>query len=222
MNTIKLLAVAAIALIGCGDNQKIPDAAIQPDATPAAPTLGAQIDRIGRGAVNTALNNVFNPDPANYGPLKDAYNQAPPAQWAQFVPEFMKNLAFIDVLDQSAAAGTGCGNQPMYTPALPGPAAYFPLSALLANDQLWVNTNRPVCTNYLAVEFALVMMNPSSTTCGGRKPDYDVIDFSLSMLAAGTAGFDISATGVFTGKIKDGVDAHTDLLTDFPYLGPPH
>jgi hypothetical protein len=221
MNTIKLLAVAAIALIGCGDNQKIPDAAILPDATPAAPTLGAQIDRMGRGAVNTALNNVFNPDSATAGPKKDAYNQAAPAAWVMNVPEFMKNLAFIDVLDQSATAGSGCGNQPMFTAAL-GPQAYFPLAALLANDQLWVNTNRPVCTNYLAVEFALVMMNPSSSTCGGRKPDYDVIDFSLSMLAAGTAGFDVSGTGIFTGKIKDGVDAHTDLLTDFPYLGPPH
>lgn len=218
MKTIKLLAVAAIALIGCGDNQKIPDAAILPDATPAAPTLGAQIDRVGRAAVNTVLNNGFNPT-ASAGLAKDMYNQAPIPTWQGFVPEFAANLGLIDVLDVGTGLpGASCGNQPLYMAA----TGYGPLGLLLSNDQLWVNTTRPICTNYLAVEFALVMMSPASSTCGGRKPDYDAIDFSLSMLAAGVAGFMVNPDGTFVGQIKDGVDAHTDLLTDFPYLGPPH
>src|SRR5262245_14446261 len=141
MKTIKILAVAAVALTGCGDNTKLPDA--KPDATPSAPTLGAQIDRMGRPVVNTGLNHGFDPTAAGAA-AKDTYNQDSNKQtWLANVPEFAKNLALIDLLDtgvcgngiceagettgaggncmadcptvDGAAGVNGCGNQAAYT-----------------------------------------------------------------------------------------------------------
>jgi hypothetical protein len=51
------------------------------------------------------------------------------------------------------------------------------------------------------------------------------MDVSLSALAGGIAAFDIGlsgGTGLKEAAIKDGVGPHTDLLDDFPFLGPPH
>ena len=114
MNTIKLLAVAAIAMIGCGDNKTRPDARTRMDSLPAdaqcsncpaAPAVGAQIDRMARPAVNTALNHGFDATAAAQ-PAKDTYNQdASKANWATNVGEFMINLAMIDALDSGV-----CGN----------------------------------------------------------------------------------------------------------------
>ena len=231
MKTIKLLAVAAIALISCGDNKSVPDARVidapPPDAycsdCPAAPTIGAQIDRMGRAAVNTALNHGFDPTAAAQTAKLDYNENGNLATWFDdaIIAEFAKNLAIIDVLDTTATE-TGCGNQALYNGGAAGPAnamSYFTLAAVLANDQLFLDTAKPTCGIYLAVEAGLILGNYS--TCGGRSPEYDVIDFSYSMLAAGLDGFDTSG-GTFTPKIGDGVDVHDDLLTEFPYLGAPN
>src|SRR5438045_6193332 len=53
-----------------------PDGATDGGGPPAPPALGAQIDRMGRPAINTALNNTFNADAASKGKAKDAYNAA--------------------------------------------------------------------------------------------------------------------------------------------------
>ena len=69
-NMTKILSVSLLVLsASCGDDgaAKTPDAAKQIDAPkqidatppPAAPTLGTQIDRLGRPAINTALNHAF-------------------------------------------------------------------------------------------------------------------------------------------------------------------
>jgi hypothetical protein len=289
MKTIKLLALAAVVLIGCGDNKSMPDARMKDSSTadaycsncPAAPMLGAQIDRMGRPAVNTVLTRGFDA-PALAAAAKQAYNEdSSLANWATNVPEFMTNLAMIDLLDsgicnnglcelgEGNVAGTGvvacpadcptvgqvgstcpngvceigetnttcaadcptagqtgnvpangCGNQALYQPAAsggPGPASYGGLATLLSNDQFFLDTSKSMCLFYLAVEFGVVTGGTNST-CGGRAPQYDVIDYSFSMLAMGLKGFDTSLQPLF----KDNAPVHTDYLTDFPYLGPPH
>jgi hypothetical protein len=258
MKTIKLLAIATIAVIGCGDNKSVPDAkmkdASNPDAEvfPAAPALGMQIDRMGRAAVNTALNHGFDPSAAGQT-AKVAYNEMPTfVEWlaAANIGEFMKNLAFIDVLDTgvcgngicetgetgtaagncetdcgntATGTGNGCGNQVYYNNQATGggtpmATSYQALATLLAEDELYLNTANATCTFYLGVEFSVVT-GGANTTCGGRAPQYDVIDFSFSMLAMGLKGFTTS----FMPLVSDGVAAHADVSpTDFPFLGAPH
>jgi len=259
-STMKILAVAALALIACGDNKTKPDAGGPKDSPPgdaqcsncpAAPTLGMQIDRMGRPAINTALNNGFNPDATSAQAAKKAYNEnSMPATWVSFVPEFMKNLAIVDALDTgfcgnglcevgetgggggncmgdcgNTAAGaitTGCGNQALYNGTgmgAPMATSYQTLAGVMAGDELYVDTSKGVCAFYLAVEFG-VATGGTNSTCGGRAPAYDVIDFTLSLGAIGIAGF--STDGMFTPDIKDLAGAHTDLTSTFPYLGEPN
>lgn len=258
--TIKFLAIAAL-LAACGDNKVSPDAHVSDgkpaDAycsnCPAAPALGTQIDRMGRPAVNTVLNNGFTANQAAAGTAKDAYNaDSTPANWqTAYAPEFMKGLATLDALDtgfcgnaiceagETGSSGanpcadcttatqvgtitTACGNQVLYNEGVGGPAkadSYLALAGLLASDEVYVDPSRGTCAFYLAVEFG-VATGLGNTTCGGRAPQYDVIDFSLSMLAEGIAGF--STDGMFTPDLKDNAPAHMDYLSAFPYLGEPH
>lgn len=260
-NLITLFAVAAISMIGCGDNKGAPDAKKSDgkpaDAycsnCPAAPALGAQIDRMGRPAINTALNRGFAASSApGLAASKDAYNQnSDPATWVASAPEFMKNLAFVDALDTgvcgnglcegtegmvscgsdctvATGSGNGCGNQALYNgQALGGGApmgglmnSYRSLAAVLAADELLLDTSKTLCQLYLAVEFAYATAGmPSNSTCGGRAPTYDVIDFTLTLGSFGVRGFNPAN---FDPRVKDGAGPHTDLLPDFPYLGPPH
>src|SRR5439155_2392140 len=91
-----------------------PDSAV-PDGggIPAPPTLGAQIDRMGRPAVNTALSDPFWNDGtaggtlANHEMKQDTYNHsADPANWgSENIANFKAKLAIYDGLD------TVCGNQ---------------------------------------------------------------------------------------------------------------
>src|SRR5262245_18783462 len=77
MTARQLVPALALAL-SCGDNLEprndgghdVPDAA----AFPAPPALGAQIDRMGRPVINTALNAAFLPDTAmNIAMKKNAF-----------------------------------------------------------------------------------------------------------------------------------------------------
>jgi len=260
MKTINLLALTSLALVGCGDNKTRPDAASRRDSAPpdaycsncpAAPTIGTtQIDRMGRPAINTALNKAFNdttPTSTAGDAAKDAYNaNSDRSTWqTMFAAEFASNLAILDVLDGGICGnglcetgetnvtcaadctttpqvgdGIGCGNQvAINTAGTTQAMRYGTLAGLLADDRLFVDTSRTTCGLYLAVEFGAVTTS-GNTTCGGRAPAYDVIDFTLSAVGMGLKGF--STDGNFTPQISDGVAAHTDLLTAFPYLGPPH
>jgi len=266
--TIKLL-ILALSIAACGDNKGAPDARQHPDGPPgdaqcsncpAAPTLGAQIDRMGRPAINTLLNHGFDGTAAG-GPAKDAYNQdTDKATWVTSyggtfpTSEFVRNLGVLDAIDTGfcgnkicelgekgdTAAGVGtvcaddctsaqvgtitataCGNQVLFNggtlDTTPAADSYSALANIMAADELYLDTSKTTCQFYLAVEFGVVTGGGNST-CGGRAPQYDVIDFSLSAIAAGLSGF----TTALVPKLGDGVGPHTDYLATFPYLGLPH
>jgi hypothetical protein len=247
----KLLSILAIgALASCGDNLKVPtDSRVIDTSTiidtpmgfPAAPTLGAQIDRLGRPAVNTVLNHGFDADATAAHAAKNAYNQdMAVGMWpVTYRGQFAGNLAILDSLDKglscvmgtctaSATAG-GCGNQVLYNAVgggtAPSPTSYIGLAQALADDQLYIDTTKLVANipssnqNYLAVELNAFVGIPNPT-CGGRAPDNDVIDTSYSALAIGLQGFKTSDFSAFFG---DGVGPHADVSDQtFPFLGPPN
>jgi len=233
MKTLPFLVLCA-ALAACGDNNAggagPSDASTSPDAMcsncPPPPTLGAQMDRIGRPAINTALDHTFDTNATNTGNAKDAYNvDGTPASWGGYAPEIAANLAILDSLD-STASGTGCGNQLLYNAMAAGGGtaaadSYATLATILADDELVLDTSKGTCDSYLAVELG-VATGTANTSCGGRAPTYDVIDVSYSALAAGLAGFNLTTTPP-TPLVGDGVDAHLDVHDDtFPFLGDPH
>lgn len=180
----------------------------EPEAEPRGaanmPELGAQIDRMGRPAINTALNATFEADATKKDTAKDAYNAAGEADWSTFENEFKKNLAILDSLD------TNCGNQLL---AGEGADRYATLASVLANDQIFVNTGSGTCGVYLGLEGEFVgALDAGEGGCGGRTPLDDVIDRSYSVLAAGIL------TGVDDTITKD--DAEHDIAT-FPWLAAP-
>lgn len=175
---------------------------------PEVPAVGLQIERMGRPAINTALIGPFL-DPGGggaRGALQDTYNaDQHPENWVgNFAAEIASNLAIYDGLD------TNCGNQ-----LLAGAAAeagrYDTLAAVLADDQLYVNTASGVCQMYLAVEANAVGI-PNSD-CGGRTPLYDTIDVSYSVLAAGV----LSGIGDGIAMDSDG----TASASEFPFFDEP-
>jgi hypothetical protein len=182
---------------------------------PAPPTLGAEIDRFGRPAVNTALDHTFDTDPTDKGAAKDAYNANGDAgSWvAAYTSQFEANLAIYDSLDTTASTN-GCGNQPFFGPADAGPAAYGTLAGLLADDRLWLNTATTSCTQYLGVELVATgkLTAPDGgvpVECGGRTPSMDVIQTTYSIVAGvGLTGF---GSGVTASIAKT-------TVTSFPYF----
>jgi len=252
MRTLSILFIAALLgfTVGCSkkgeNNNDAPPAGDAPadqappaDAPPVppAPAIGAQIDRMGRPVINTALVALVNTSAAETTAMKDAYNHASnPATWrtTELIPgrtieqEFMANLALLDVLDAGLANG-GCGNQLLYNNVAagggtPDATSYKTLADILADDRLYVDTTKKVCGKYLNVEFD-VATGVAHTDCGGRAPTNDVGDTSYSVLLAGLKGF--STDGKLTPLINDGggvtkVVVHLDT-TDlaFPFFGPP-
>jgi len=239
-----VLGAATLALFACGDDNKKPDAAIHHDAPnpdaqsfPAAPAIGAQLDRMGRPAINTALNHAFDVNASAKGSAKDAYNaDAAAGTWpTTYVLEFAKNLALMDFLDSgiSCTAGTcglatgsnGCGNQAYYNQnaaggGSAGSSSYLALATVLADDQLYLDTSKTECKFPLAVEFGYIS-TAGNTTCGGRAPSYDVIDYTYTAVAIGLGGFTLD--GNFTPAFGDNVGPHTDISDSaFPFLGTPH
>jgi hypothetical protein len=175
---------------------------------PTPPALGTQIDRMARAAINTALNNEFNPNTTQAGQAKDAYNfDSNPAHWPTIIPTFEQSLAILDGLDGV------CGNQLGFG-ALGAPG-YTTLATVLAADTLWINTASSTCSRYLAVEFnALGVKN---TDCGGRTLTYNVIDDTLNAVA-GT----LSTTNP-PGPLTNGVTMPASPpLAMFPFLAAPH
>ena len=168
---------------------------------PAPPTLKTQVDRIGRPAINTALNHVFDTT-SGAGTAKDTYNADKNlAGWTTaYAGEFAKNLGIFDALD------TVCGNQIAFAKA----NSYSTLAGVTADDRLYLNTAGTMCTTYLAVEANVLGI--TNNDCGGRALTYDVIDATYSAVAV----------GAFTG-VTDGIAADTAKTggTAFPYLAAP-
>jgi hypothetical protein len=234
-----MLMLCAASVGGCDDDTgfsgpKILDMAS--NAIPTPPTLGAEIDRMGRAAINTALNNTFNPNDGTNGTsdqrgaAKDAYNaEGNQANWAKLMlngklvtAEFAGNLAIIDALDGK------CGNQLLATGGGgdAGALGYAAAAGLLVDDQLYVDTTKMDCKpitmvggtplpNYLAVEARAIQL--PFPTCGGRTPLDDVIDISYTLLASG-----LDLTPVSDGVPKDADPAMDASLTDFPFLNAPN
>jgi hypothetical protein len=232
MKAISML-LAAAALASCGDNIKPAtggDAGHGSDGgtvLPGAPTIGTQIDRLGRPAINTALDHGFDGSASTAGAAKDAYNaDASPGGWSQYAAEFAKNLAILDALDGV------CGNQVLYNGMIGGggtaaAGSYTTLASILADDELYLDTKLGTSdiagshANYLSVELEVASQGALvHTTCGGRAPANDVMAASYSALAIGVNGF--STDGKFTPLLSDGATAHTDLTANFPFLGAPH
>jgi hypothetical protein len=225
MKKIALLALVtgAACLVACGgDNTQTdggqdvntpdinnPDVnktdASDSGGNPPPPTLKTQIDRMGRPAINTALNHVFDPT-AGAGTAKDAYNADKNlGGWtAAYAGEFAKNLAVFDALDSKTTPGDGCGNQIAYKNG-----SYATLAGVTADDRLYLNTAGTTCTTYLAVEANVLGI--TNTDCGGRALTYDVIDATYSAVSI----------GAFTG-VGDGIaaDATKTGGKTFPYLAP--
>ena len=166
---------------------------------------GAQLDRFGRPAINTALNSTFVADDAAKGAAKDAWNaDSDAANWGKtHAGEVAKNLAILDSLD------TVCGNQFAASKTLDA-NRYMTLAGVLADDRQWLNTGTSTCSVYLGVEANATGLIPNSD-CGGRHLDYDVVDVSYSALAIG------DVKGVTDGiAVPDGAKGKT-----FPYLAAP-
>jgi hypothetical protein len=166
---------------------------------PSRPELKTRImDRMGRAAVNTALNDVL-AGTASKAIARDDYNTSDRDSWPPFVPVIARNLAVYDSLD------TNCGNQLLAgTSAAPG--RYDALARVLADDRLFLNMDATSCTTYFGVELGV------ANECGGRTLFYDVIDVTYSALAIG------AVSGVSDGIATD-EDSHTGEV--FPFLAPP-
>ena len=222
-----LLTVGALSLVGCSgdddDNTVTPGADSGPgtdggpstgdggpgtdSGPPGPPTLGAQIDRFGRPAINTALNHAFDINASAKGAAKDAYNadQGESGWKAAYTAQFAANLGVLDSLDTMTNPGDGCGNQLGFT--LSG--SYSGLAAILTDDRQYLDSSQSTCTTYLSVELNALTAGTDSE-CGGRKLGYDVIATTYGA-ASGANGFD------------DGVTAPSSAPSEtFPYLADPH
>ena len=257
MRKLTLFSILALGFFACGDDTSSNDLAGNPDLTasgdmaksgdmgnnfPAAPTLGAQIDRIGRAGVNTALTDPFWNDGTQtklgHHAKQDKYNAASdPTAWATTVlttggPTSLAlvkgAIAAYDSLNGTSdgiALGDGCGDQLAYG-ALSN-ADYTTLATVLVDDQIYVNTSSGSCTSYLAVEANV--LGVTNTDCGGRTPNYNTIDITYSALASGALVTGANATclnGTATCGVSSGVtadpDANVAVPATFPFLGDPN
>lgn len=145
---------------------------------PPVPTLGVAIDRMGRPAISTALYHTFTANQQQKDIAKDEWNgNDHPRGWSFYVPELALSLAVLDSVD------TICGNQLLADMTKDDPSRYELLATILSDDRLYVDTAASTCSAYLAVEAEAVGV--PSDDCGGRRPAYDVIDVSYTILTTG-------------------------------------
>jgi hypothetical protein len=201
-----------------------------------APALGAQIDRLGRPAVNTALTDPFWNDGTQtleeHHAKQDKYNEASnPATWGSVelapgktVTAAIKgSLAAYDALDGTSdgtMANDGCGNQLAFGATYKGTAYpdYTLLTTVLTDDRLYLNTASGTCSTYLAVEAN--ELGVTNTDCGGRTPSYNTVDITYSALVTGHAVC-TTMCDVSNGVVSDPDKGAGLSETTFPFLGAP-
>ena len=198
-----------------GGNDASPNDANAPDVVskdsgsdagnPSPPALLTQVDRMGRPAINTALNHVFDTNTTSQGNAKDAYNaDTNAASWgtnATYLAQFETNLAIYDALD------TVCGNQLGYSPT----THYSLLAGALADDRLYVDTSQSTCAHYLGVELhALGIL--STADCGGRMMTYTPIWDTFTAVSGASSQVTDGLSGPVASKTNG---------TTFPYLAAP-
>ena len=181
---------------------------------PPPPKLGAQIDRMGRPAINTVGSKTFI-GVAEREAAEDAYNaDGDPNSWKKYGADIAVSLAILDGVD------TVCGNQPGSAGAMTK-GGYDFLAGALADDRLRVRTDGDgTCGVYLGVEADALKLLPNKT-CGGRTPVDDVIDESYSILSGAA---DFTKANPFPVGDKVPVDKLTSdaFAGGFPFFAPPH
>src|SRR5262249_13833719 len=162
------------------------------------------IDRMGKPGFNTLLINTDD---------KQKYNKAP--TWAAppafVLPEFDGHLKFLDKIDGKQDWGPADGGTHQLA---------IPLGGADPGRDILVVDPRVACADkgsYLDIELYLLGFyapgdgGPSApyTSCGGRTPNDDVIDHSLSALVLGPAGvhWTTNTGGAATDPIGDCVGA---------------
>lgn len=223
-----IFASSLLMVSGCSDDEITvtppgettpPDETTPPGETPPVvaeprgaenpPTLGAQIDRVGRPAISTALVGTFLSDDDEKATRKNEYNadDAPSTWAATWTPVIEGALGVLDSLDAD------CGNQ-LLADDDAEPGRYATLAGILADDRLYVNAASSTCGTYLGLEAEVVgALGAGEGGCGGRTPLDDVIDRSYSVLAAGLL------TGVNDGLTEDADAVHDPA--NFPFLAAP-
>jgi hypothetical protein len=239
-----LPALLTLGLLGCPSNNGGTDAgtdgstttdgSVTPDGgtIPPVPTIGTQIDRLGRGTINVAVTNPFNLTTGPRGTggtdgTRDAYNaDGNMASWVtNWAPQIQTTLAIYD------GADTVCGNQLLACGAAAGcpsgtpPAAdrYSALAGVLADDVLFVDTSKTTCGIYLGVEAAALGLTAAANDCGGRTPLYDVVDITYTAATVGLQGIvDGLTTGTYPVNDNASNAETSPSLTTFPFLSAPN
>jgi hypothetical protein len=182
---------------------------------PPKPTLGVQIDRMGRPGINTALQETFTADGTRTA-AQNAYNaDSDRAGWvAKYKANFAKSLAIYDGI-------SNCGDQAFAAPVDAGTDSavgkYGTLAGVLADDRLWLDTSAACGDKYLSVELNATNALPNSD-CGGRTLKTDVIDVTYTALASIPGSLADPAS--YIGDKIARVDSKTNG-TAFPYLSAP-
>ena len=207
------LVVAWLACASCAGGGSAHDGGVPPpldgsiDSAPvvAVGALG-QVDRAGRPLVSLLLVPPS---------LKDEYNAQGSfdAQLPTVLQDALESrLESMDTL----VLGDG-GPDPVDWPV---DAGVQPLLAVFENDSLLLDPSRPstgdagFLSSYLDLERELYLLGDAGhTTCGGRTPNDDVADTTLTLLVTGTRGVAVTQ-GVF-GPTKP-------ASTAFPYLAAPN
>ena len=156
-----------------------------------------RLDRVGRPEItNVSMSRRNEPD------LRDQYNrdrpfQVPAANQRLYEERIARNVAFFDALDGRRDWQDRNRDE---------------LAALLADDFLVVDFDKPCRPqSFFEIEKA-ILRKSAHQTCGGRKPEDDIIDTLFTMYVAGMNG----------RTVRDGVDHPSAAVSaKFPYLAAP-
>lgn len=198
-------AFCAVLAIGCSSRMRGGEHELPPP-----PTLGAQIERVGRPLIaNALLGPLATEDDANRA--KERYNRARPDEAAPFLDAFEASLALYDGYDGA------CGKQWLAGRNADPKRRYHTLAQLFADDRLWIDSRVARCDAFLAVERAWLDARDEPrdgdlpADCGGRSLTVDSNNAFRSLVVLG------APTGA-----GDGVHADDRApSTAFPFLVAP-